>query len=135
MPHISLVFREMWDTTNLNFKIPNVKKTPKEVGRVPQVRPSVPGPKKTGDLDFLPRAPPTSACAAFIKESRMGFINAIKINRKSRGSPSNALRPLIHNHPGNPGANSAQHLPRYALGKICQIPSVDGVLALTGVLP
>jgi len=36
-----------------------------------------------GDPDFLPRAPPTSACAAFVKESRMEFANAIKFYRKS----------------------------------------------------
>jgi hypothetical protein len=36
-------------------------------------------------------APPTSACAAFIKESRMEFANANKVYRKSGGSPSTAL--------------------------------------------
>ena len=34
-------------------------------------------------------APPTSSCAAFIKESRMESANAIEIYRKSGGSPSN----------------------------------------------
>jgi hypothetical protein len=34
---------------------------------------------------------PTSACAAFIKESRMEFANANKVYRKSRGSPTIAL--------------------------------------------
>jgi hypothetical protein len=33
--------------------------------------------------DFLPRAPPTSACAAFIKESRMRFADANQLDRKS----------------------------------------------------
>jgi hypothetical protein len=43
--------------------------------------------------DFLHGAPPTFACAAFIKESRMKFTNASKLNRKSgvrsceRGAP------------------------------------------------
>jgi hypothetical protein len=43
--------------------------------------------------DFLHGAPPTPACAAFIKESRMKFANAIRLNRKSgvrfgeRGAP------------------------------------------------
>jgi hypothetical protein len=32
-------------------------------------------------------APPTSACAAFITESRMEFANANKVYRKSGGSP------------------------------------------------
>jgi len=35
------------------------------------------------DPDFLREAPPTDACAAFIKESRMQFINARKLDRKS----------------------------------------------------
>jgi hypothetical protein len=33
--------------------------------------------------DFLLGAPPTTACAAFIKESRMKFASASKIHRKS----------------------------------------------------
>jgi hypothetical protein len=33
--------------------------------------------------DFLHAAPPTPACAAFIKESRMKSINASKLDRKS----------------------------------------------------
>jgi hypothetical protein len=33
--------------------------------------------------DFLHGAPPTPACAAFIKESRMKFYNASKLDRKS----------------------------------------------------
>jgi hypothetical protein len=33
--------------------------------------------------DFLHGAPPTPACAAFIKESRMKFDNASKLDRKS----------------------------------------------------
>jgi hypothetical protein len=36
--------------------------------------------------DFLYGAPPTAACAAFIKESRMGYANANKHNRKSGGT-------------------------------------------------
>ncbi|MGB8536577.1 MAG: hypothetical protein WCD57_09195, partial [Acidobacteriaceae bacterium] len=32
---------------------------------------------------FLHGAPPTSACAAFIKESRMKFASARKLDRKS----------------------------------------------------
>jgi hypothetical protein len=43
--------------------------------------------------DFLHGAPPITACAAFIKESRMKFANASKLDRKSgvrfgeRGAP------------------------------------------------
>jgi hypothetical protein len=33
--------------------------------------------------DFLHEAPPTDACAAFIKESRMKFVSARKLDRKS----------------------------------------------------
>src|SRR5450631_163882 len=33
--------------------------------------------------DFLHGAPPTGACAAFIKESRMKFVNAWELDRKS----------------------------------------------------
>jgi hypothetical protein len=34
--------------------------------------------------DFLHGAPPTGACAAFIKESRMKFVNARELDRKIR---------------------------------------------------
>ena len=34
--------------------------------------------------NFLHEAPPTDACAAFIKESRMKFVNARKLNREIR---------------------------------------------------
>ncbi len=37
--------------------------------------------------DSCHAAPPTSACAAFIKESRMESTSAIKLNRKSGGKP------------------------------------------------
>jgi hypothetical protein len=33
--------------------------------------------------DFLHDAPPTDACAAFIKESRTKFVNARELDRKS----------------------------------------------------
>jgi hypothetical protein len=36
-----------------------------------------------GDPDFLHMAPNRSACAAFIKESRMKFANANNLHRKS----------------------------------------------------
>jgi hypothetical protein len=38
-------------------------------------------------------APPTTACAAFIKESRMKFANAIKLDRKSGAQPLPTLLP------------------------------------------
>jgi hypothetical protein len=37
--------------------------------------------------DFLHGAPPTGACAAFIKESRMKFVNAKELDRKSGCTP------------------------------------------------
>jgi hypothetical protein len=52
-------------------------------GRVPHVRTSVRGPKKTGNPDFLHMAPNRFTCAAFIKESRMKFANANNLHRKS----------------------------------------------------
>jgi hypothetical protein len=48
--------------------------------------------------DFLHEVLPTSACAAFIKESRMKFANASKFHRKSgvrhgeRGAPVQGTR-------------------------------------------
>ena len=46
--------------------------------------------------DFLHGAPPTGACAAFIKESRMKFVNARELDRKSgctrgEGHPSKTI--------------------------------------------
>src|SRR5271155_3949506 len=87
-------------------------RTPIGTGRVPHVRLSVRGPNKTGEAhhsfcaidqkikagqgkavetyhfrptypDFLHGAPPSPACAAFIKESRMKCANASKLYRKS----------------------------------------------------
>jgi hypothetical protein len=51
--------------------------------------------------DFLHGAPPTPACAAFIKESRMKFANASKLDRKSgvrwgeHGAPVQNQRPQL----------------------------------------
>jgi hypothetical protein len=51
--------------------------------------------------DFLHGAPPTAACAAFIKESRMKFANASKLDRKSgvrlgeHGAPVQNQRPRL----------------------------------------
>ncbi len=59
---------------------------------MPQVRQSVPGPKTTGDPDFLYAALDTTAYAAFFKESRMKCAAATKLHRKSGGSPR---KPLI----------------------------------------
>jgi hypothetical protein len=57
-PGISLVFREMWDTANLNVRdgCPTFAKA--YVGRI-----------RRGDPDFLYPALDTSACAAFLKKA------------------------------------------------------------------
>src|SRR5882757_10121258 len=49
------------------------------IGRI-RFRPMVP--------DFLHGAPPTDACAAFIKESRIKFVNARELDRKSGVRPT-----------------------------------------------
>jgi hypothetical protein len=59
--------------------------------RVPYVRTSVRGPKTMGDPDFLLEALARATCAAFIKESRMKFRGASKLNRKSGGSPNDCF--------------------------------------------
>jgi hypothetical protein len=48
VPHISLVFREMWDTTDLDRKS-SLSNRPEGKGRVPHVRRSVRGPKTMGE--------------------------------------------------------------------------------------
>jgi hypothetical protein len=51
--------------------------------------------------DFLHEAPPTPACAAFIKESRLKFASANKLDRKSgvrfgeHGAPVQNHRPWV----------------------------------------
>jgi hypothetical protein len=44
--------------------------------------------------DFLHGAPPTDACAAFIKESRMNFVNARELDKKSGCTPGRTLAPV-----------------------------------------
>jgi hypothetical protein len=51
--------------------------------------------------DFLFVAPDMAACAAFIKESRMKFINANKLHRKPRGIAGYAVPFTIIFLPGN----------------------------------
>jgi hypothetical protein len=45
--------------------------------------------------DFLHGAPPTAACAAFIKESRMKLTSATNLDRKSGAAQWRALRFLL----------------------------------------
>ena len=48
VPHIPLVFRKMWDTTNLRRVTSQNQRDLDEIGRVPHVRTSVRGPKTMG---------------------------------------------------------------------------------------
>jgi hypothetical protein len=67
----------MWDTTNLAFFATFRKKHVERCG-IPYLA------KNERDTpNFLHGAPPTPACAAFIKESRMRLDNAGKLDRKS----------------------------------------------------
>jgi 4Fe-4S ferredoxin len=56
--------------------------------------PERPGEKCGADPDFLYAAPDTTACAAFIKESRMNFANANQLHRKS--GEAGAYRPVVN---------------------------------------
>jgi len=64
-----------------------------------------------GDQDFLLEALARATCAVFIKESRMKFREAGKVDRKSGGSPTIALCPRLkaieknHLRPTYAGAN------------------------------
>ena len=51
------------------------------------------------DPDFLHGAPPTDACAAFIKESRMKFANASKLDRKSGVRSGEHGAPVLNHRP------------------------------------
>jgi 4Fe-4S ferredoxin len=57
-------------------------------------RPERPGEKCGADPDFLYAAPDTTACAAFIKESRMNFASANQLHRKS--GEAGAYRPVVN---------------------------------------
>src|SRR5580700_7115496 len=49
VPHISLVFREMWDTTAFNLRTSDLQNSIKGNRRVPHVRTSVRGTKTMGE--------------------------------------------------------------------------------------
>jgi hypothetical protein len=77
-----------------NLWIGSGRQLKRSLGCVHHFRPTYP--------DFLHEAPPTPACAAFIKERRMNFANAGKLDRKSgvrfgeRGAPVDCLRGCDH---------------------------------------
>ena len=85
--HISRKTSEIWGTRGLLVDLSRTFE-----GLRPVVfRPRYP--------DFLHGAPPTPTCAAFIKESRMNFANARKLDRKSRvrlGEPGAPVPFLAH---------------------------------------
>jgi hypothetical protein len=91
VPHILLVFREMWDTAGL----------PSDLLRDPQFRRGAPCSHERFP-DFLPAVLGTTTHAAFSQESRMMLLNATSLDGKSgiRGpkTTGEALRkPLVPN--------------------------------------
>jgi hypothetical protein len=104
--HISLVFREMWDTT----AYPQNRSSPARASGQHQWYP-ISREKRARYPDFLQDAPSRAACATFFKESRMKFIGSTKLHRKfgfwgtwdpslhgqSRGRSTRRLRPLSGN--------------------------------------
>jgi hypothetical protein len=80
-PGISLVFREMWDSTALICE--DSRSDANLKGRIRGI-PHLAKNKRDARISCtLHRA--RVACAAFIEESRMKFINANKLHRKSGG--------------------------------------------------
>jgi hypothetical protein len=82
---------------------------PRKLDGCPTFAPAYVGRKRWATRISCHGAPPTSPCAAFIKESRMDCADANKVYRKSGGSPSTALsnqttkpnvttQPLNHPH-------------------------------------
>jgi hypothetical protein len=74
----------MWDTTNLNLFFDLLKEKHVEGRGIPYLA------KNERDTpNFLHAAPDMTACAAFIKESRMDLAGAHKLYRKSEiwGTP------------------------------------------------
>src|ERR1700722_16861466 len=65
---------------------------PREQDGWPTFAPAYVGRKRWATRISCHGAPPTSACAAFIKESRMKFANANKVYRKSGGAQRMLLR-------------------------------------------
>jgi hypothetical protein len=65
--------------------------------------PAYVGQGRRGDPDFLLEALARDTCAAFIKESRMMFREANKVDRKSGGSPIKGLS-FVFSRKQKPGA-------------------------------
>jgi 4Fe-4S ferredoxin len=69
------------------------RSNPEKAKRAAQ-HPERPGEKCGASPDFLYAAPDTTACAAFIKESRMNFANVNQLYRKS--GEAGAYRPVVN---------------------------------------
>jgi hypothetical protein len=80
VPHISLVFREMWDTTNLHVTCQQSGKFTSGTIQVCAVGPRT-------DPDFLRATLERSAYAAFFTESRTRLLGSTKLHRKSGYRP------------------------------------------------
>jgi hypothetical protein len=84
VPHISLVFREMWDTTTFDRSPPEAESKLKKVGGQVCGIPHLAKNERDTRISCT-RHQATATCAAFIEESRMKLINANKLHRKSGG--------------------------------------------------
>jgi hypothetical protein len=78
VPHISLVFREMWDTTAVDQHPSALQGGPIEVRSIPHFA------KNERDTpSFLYATLDNAACAPFFKERRMKLAKPTRLHRKS----------------------------------------------------
>jgi hypothetical protein len=114
VPHISLVFGEMWETRTLIWVVEEfgmAKNSQVERRGIPHL-----AKKRARYPDFLCVALSVTVCAAFIKESRMKLVRPTGLNRKSggMGHPRSVVRTVLWSRtPTQDGASS-------------QLPSVGG---------
>ena len=81
VPHISLVFREIWDTTAVSLRLSiHPTRLAVNLGGIPHLAKN-----QRDTLISCTRHQATGTCAAFLEESRMKFINANNLHRKSGG--------------------------------------------------
>jgi hypothetical protein len=78
VPHISLVFREMWDTTNLHERCLSGSECAGQKLWYPTSREN-----ERDTPNFLHTALEKTACAPFFKERRMRFAEPTELLRKS----------------------------------------------------
>jgi hypothetical protein len=94
VPHISLVFREMWDTTALNPEPLNPKPTPRKQAGCPSFAKPAPacrgayvGRKRRGDPDFLPRDATDTHVCGFHRRKPHGVHQRQQGLQEIRGKP------------------------------------------------